>query len=41
MSIVLLDGIKDDLEFRIRIDNEINHNLLYSSNSVQAIRTTA
>lgn len=34
VSIVLLDGIKDDLEFRIKIDNEINHNLMYSSNSV-------
>ena len=27
--------IKDDLEFRIKIDNEINHNLMYSSNSVK------
>ena len=31
----MLDGIKDDLEFRILIDNEIDHNLLYSSESVQ------
>ena len=35
VSIVLLDGIKDDLEFRIKIDNEISHNLMYSSNSVK------
>ena len=35
MSIVLLDGVKDDLEFRIKIDNEISHNLMYSSNSVK------
>lgn len=34
ISIVLLDGVKDDLEFRIKIDNEISHNLMYSSNSV-------
>ncbi|GIQ96110.1 MAG: hypothetical protein CM15mP1_0060 [Methanobacteriota archaeon] len=27
--------IKDDLEFRIKIDNEINHNLMYSTNSVK------
>ena len=27
--------IKDDLEFRIKIDNKINHNLMYSSNSVK------
>ena len=37
MSIILLDGVKDDLEFRIRIDSEIDHNLLYSSNSVQPL----
>ena len=35
VSIILLDGIKDDLEFRIKIDTEINHNLMYSSNSVK------
>ena len=35
ISITMLDGIKDDLEFRILIDNEIDHNLLYSSESVQ------
>ena len=35
VSIILLDGIKDDLEFRVRIDTEIDHNLMYSSNSVQ------
>lgn len=35
VSIALLDGIKDDLEFRVRIDNEISHNLLYSSSSVK------
>lgn len=35
MSIILLDGVKDDLEFRVRIDTEINHNLMYSSNSIQ------
>ena len=32
---IILDGIKDDLEFRVRIDTEIDHNLMYSSNSVQ------
>ena len=37
MSIILLDGVKDDLEFRVRIDSEIDHNLLYSSNSVQPL----
>ena len=35
MSIILLDGIKDDLEFKIKIDTEINHNLMYASNSVK------
>lgn len=35
ISITMLDGIKDDLEFRIEIDNKIDHNLLYASNSVQ------
>lgn len=35
VSIILLDGIKDDLEFRVRIDTEIDHSLMYSSNSVQ------
>ena len=35
VSIALLDGIKDDLEFRVRIDTEISHNLLYSSSSVK------
>ncbi|MBA4694624.1 MAG: hypothetical protein H2066_02075 [Candidatus Poseidoniales archaeon] len=35
ISITMLDGDKDDLEFRIKIDNEIDHNLLFSSDSVQ------
>ena len=35
VSIALLDGIKDDLEFRIKIDNEISHNLMYSSSAVK------
>ena len=35
VSIILHAGIKDDLEFRVRIDTEIDHNLMYSSNSVQ------
>ena len=30
----MLDGIKDDLEFRILFDDEINHNLMYSTESV-------
>ena len=30
----MLDGVKDDLEFRIQIDNQIDHNLMYSSDSV-------
>jgi len=35
ISITMLDGLRDDLEFRIEIDNEIDHNLLYSTESVQ------
>jgi len=35
ISITMLDGIKDDLEFRIQINNEIDHNLMYSTESVQ------
>ena len=34
ISITMLDGVKDDLEFRIQIDNQIDHNLMYSSDSV-------
>jgi hypothetical protein len=36
ISITMLDGIKDDLEFRIEFSNEIDHNLLYSTEAVQA-----
>ena len=35
ISITMLDGISDDLEFRIDIDNEMDHNLFYSTESVQ------
>ena len=35
ISITMLDGISDDLEFRIVIDNEMDHNLFYSTESVQ------
>lgn len=35
ISITMLDGLRDDLEFRIEIENEIDHNLLYSTESVQ------
>ena len=35
ISITMLDGIKDDLEFRVQIDTEIDHNLMYSTESVQ------
>ena len=35
ISITMLDGVRDDLEFRIEINNEIDHNLLYSTKSVQ------
>ena len=35
ISIIMLDGIKDDLEFRILFDDEINHNLMYSTESVK------
>ena len=35
ISITMLDGISDDLEFRIEIDNEMDHNLFYSTESVQ------
>jgi hypothetical protein len=35
ISIVMLDGIKDDLEFRIIIEDEMNHNFMYSTESVK------
>ena len=35
ISITMLDGIKDDLEFRVQIDTEMDHNLMYSTESVQ------
>ena len=35
ISITMLDGISDDLEFRIVIDNQMDHNLFYSTESVQ------
>jgi hypothetical protein len=31
----MLDGIKDDLEFRIIIEDEMNHNFMYSTESVK------
>ena len=35
ISITMLDGVKDDLEFRIQINNNIDHNLMYSTSAVQ------
>ena len=35
ISITMLDGIKDDLEFRILLNNNLDHNLMYSSSAVQ------
>lgn len=35
ISITMLDGAKDDLEFRVQINNVMDHNLMYSTNSVQ------
>ncbi len=31
----MLDGVKDDLEFRIEFNNNVDHNLLYSTTAVQ------
>ena len=31
----MLDGVKDDLEFRIQIDSEIDHTLMFATESVQ------
>jgi len=31
----MLDGAKDDLEFRVQINNVMDHNLMYSTDSVQ------
>ena len=30
----MLDGVKDDLDFRIQLSGEIDHNLLYTSTAV-------
>ena len=30
----MLDGAKDDLDFRIQLSGEIDHNLLYSSSAI-------
>jgi hypothetical protein len=35
ISITLLDGDIDDLEFRIQFNNDVDHNLLYSTSAVQ------
>ena len=35
ISITMLDGLKDDLEFKIEVSNDISHNLMYSTESVQ------
>lgn len=35
ISISLLDGDRDDLDFRIKFNNDIDHNLLYSTTAVQ------
>ncbi len=35
ISITMLDGVKDDLEFRIQIDSEIDHTLMFATESVQ------
>ena len=34
ISITMLDGVKDDLDYRIQLSGEIDHNLLYSSTAV-------
>ncbi len=34
ISITMLDGIKDDLEFRVLLGTDIDHNLLYSTKAV-------
>ena len=34
ISITMLDGVKDDLDFRIQLSGEIDHNLLYASTAV-------
>ena len=34
ISITMLDGAKDDLDFRIQLSGEIDHNLLYSSSAI-------
>ena len=34
ISITMLDGAKDDLDFRIQLSGEIDHNLLYASTAV-------
>ena len=31
----MLDGAKDDLDFRVQINNVMDHNLMYSTDSVQ------
>jgi hypothetical protein len=35
ISITMLDGVKDDLEFRVQINNNIDHNLMYSTSAIQ------
>ena len=35
ISITMLDGVKDDLEFRVQINGGIDHNLMYSSQGVK------
>lgn len=35
ISIIMLDGVKDDLDFRIQFANDMNHDLLYPTTSVK------
>ena len=34
ISITMLDGVKDDLDFRVQFSTDIDHGLLYSTDSV-------
>ena len=39
ISITMLDGEVDDLEFRIKLGYDINHEFLYASESVQPVES--
>ena len=34
ISITMLDGVKDDLDFRIQLGGDVNHDLLYPSTAL-------